>query len=66
MTEREGFDGLDLDGKKSVVALRTADGVCKLAFLRAPVPLKVDAARLSQAAQDGRKRPLRTTLRELY
>jgi hypothetical protein len=26
MTEREGFDGLDLDGKKSVVVLRTANG----------------------------------------
>ena len=30
MTEREGFDGLDLDGKKSIVALRTANGIRKL------------------------------------
>jgi hypothetical protein len=30
MTEREGFDGLDLDGKKSVVVLRTANGIRKL------------------------------------
>jgi len=30
MTECQGFDGLDPNVKKSVVALRTADGICKL------------------------------------
>ena len=66
MTEREGFDGLDLDGKKPVVALWTANGIRKLAILRTPMPLKVDAARQSQAAEDGRKGPPRPSLRELY